>query len=306
MEKVLSVPQSEVGIFHYKRKYPVYNFTIFDALRKKGYCYMWHLQIAKRGSIEVGSCLYLFLKEQRANNINKISFYSDGCAGQNKNRFVFALYLFAAAKFKMEITHRFFESGHSQNEGDSMHACIERALKNKVIYTPEQMYAIVANAKQTGEKYKLKEMQQSDFFNVKMLINGRNWHKDETGKKIAWTKIREIKVTHTEPGSLLFKYDYDDEYNKMDLTSQKPNIRPSRKRKFIPGVSSTSLTFDEEVCPAYTKPNPISKALYDDLSSLCRSHAIPEQYHTFFTGLINTNTETDINSDENDSEEDED
>ncbi|CAH2100601.1 unnamed protein product [Euphydryas editha] len=35
LEKVLEVPQSEVGIFHCKQKYPVYNFTVFDGSRKK-------------------------------------------------------------------------------------------------------------------------------------------------------------------------------------------------------------------------------------------------------------------------------
>lgn len=54
---MLNIPQSQVGIFHYKRKYPVYNFTIFDSTRLKGYCYVWHYAIVKRGAIEIGSCL---------------------------------------------------------------------------------------------------------------------------------------------------------------------------------------------------------------------------------------------------------
>lgn len=42
LEKVLTIPQSEVGIFHYKRKYPIYNFTIYNSLSGRGYCYLWH------------------------------------------------------------------------------------------------------------------------------------------------------------------------------------------------------------------------------------------------------------------------
>ena len=45
-----------------------------------------------------------------------------------------------------------------------------------------------------------------------------------------------------------------DDFNKMDLGCLKPNVRPSQKRKSIPGVSSTSVAFDEELCPTYTKP----------------------------------------------------
>lgn len=88
-EKVLNVPQSEVGIFHYKRKNPVYNFKVYNALNKSGHCYVWHLSIAKRGSIEIGSCLLKFINIEGQRGIKYISFYSDGCAGQNKNRYVF-------------------------------------------------------------------------------------------------------------------------------------------------------------------------------------------------------------------------
>lgn len=140
-EKVLNVPQSEVGIFHYKMKNPVYNFKVYNALNKSGHCYVWHLSIAKRGSIEIGSCLLKFINMEGQRGIKYISFYSDGCAGQNKNRYVFALYQYAIKKGCIEtITHRFFETGHSQNEGDSMHSLIERSMKNKVLYTPDQVY----------------------------------------------------------------------------------------------------------------------------------------------------------------------
>ncbi|CAH0731006.1 unnamed protein product, partial [Brenthis ino] len=153
--------------------------------------------------------------------------------GQNKNRFVFALYLFAANKFKLEIVHRFFESGHSQNEGDSMHACVERAMKNKQIYTPDQLYGIVMNAKQTGEKYKVKEMRQDNFYDIKSLITGQNW-------------LNNAKAT-------------------------------------------SSIADDVTLEPAYNGPVPVSKALHEDLSSLCRINAIPLHYHSFYNSLISTN-----------------
>lgn len=107
LQKVLSVPQSEVSLFNYKRKYPCYNFTVFDVVRKIGYCYVWHYQIGKRGSTEIGSALFSFLKTEREKGITKFSFYSDGCYGHNKNRYIFALYVYAAKLFGISITHRF-------------------------------------------------------------------------------------------------------------------------------------------------------------------------------------------------------
>lgn len=79
LEKVLSLPQSEVGVFYYKRKYPVYNFTVYNILRKSGYCFLWHAQIARRGANEIVSCLWLFLKSESDRGIAEISFYSDNC-----------------------------------------------------------------------------------------------------------------------------------------------------------------------------------------------------------------------------------
>lgn len=40
------------------------------------------------------------------------------------------------------------------------------------------------NAKQTGEKYKVKEMRQDKFYDIKSLITGQNWLNDAKGNKI--------------------------------------------------------------------------------------------------------------------------
>lgn len=209
MEKVLSIPLSQVGIFHYKRKYPIYNFTVYDATHKNGYCHVWHYQIAKRGAIEIGSCLWQFLMREHEKGIKNISFYSDGCGGQNKHRFIFALYIFASEKLQINITHRFFETGHGQSEGDSMHSTIERELKHKVVYTPDQMYVIIMNAKVTGEKYEVIEMSQSEFYDIKELIKNRNWSKDEQNQKVSWSKVMEVsEILHLRPQILQYKYDF--------------------------------------------------------------------------------------------------
>lgn len=280
LEKVLNIPQSAVGVFHYKRKYPIYNFTIFDANQRKGYCYVWHAQIAKRGAIEIGSCLWQFLNTEKQRGIENLSFYSDGCAGQNKNRFIFALYMFAAKKLQINITHRFFETGHGQSEGDSMHSVIERELKNQVVYTPDQMYAIITNAKVNGEKYIIKEMLQSDFYDIKELLEDKNWIKDDEGKKITWSKIMEINAASSEPSILRFKYDFDAEYSKLNTERQQRSKRGARHASNTPNINDSP-----ELKIVYNEPLPIRKALHSDLISLCKSNDIPSYYHGFYKSL---------------------
>ncbi|KAJ0170598.1 hypothetical protein K1T71_013969 [Dendrolimus kikuchii] len=283
LQKVLSIPQSEVSIFHYKRKYPVYNFTVFDALRKKGYCYVWHFQIAKRGSTEIGSALLHFFKTNCENGITTFSLYSDGCYGQNKNRYIFALYVYAAKLLCISISHRFFETGHSQNEGDSMHACIERNLKNKVVYTPDQIYNIILNSRVTGEKYCVKELEQSDIYDIKQLVEPHNWRRDKDGEIIHWADVMEVKTTHLQENKLFFRYNFEDAYSELDTNPQSTlNIRRrGRKRTQVTPIVLGNI----ELQQAYHQPIPITKALHTDLMSLCKSGAIPRFYHPFYDSL---------------------
>ncbi|CAG4972917.1 unnamed protein product [Colias eurytheme] len=299
LEKVLSIPQSEVGSFHYKRKYPIYNFTVYDATQSQGYCYVWHGQIAKRGANEIGSCLWQFLLNEKQRGIQNISFYSDGCCGQNKNRFIFALYIFAAQKLQLNITHRFFETGHGQSEGDSMHSNIERELKHRVVYTPDQMYTIIMNAKVHGKKYQVKEMTQIEFYNIKELIENKNWLKNEEGQKISWTQIMEVNASHSNPSILKYKYNFDSDYSQLN-TEPVRRIRSKRGTRQIPGPSPSCVP---ELQTLYTEPVPISKALYDDLISLCKAGDIPSYYCGFYESLTYGSTwsgDNDGNEEDND------
>uniref|UniRef100_A0A6P7GQ04 Uncharacterized protein LOC114345060 n=1 Tax=Diabrotica virgifera virgifera TaxID=50390 RepID=A0A6P7GQ04_DIAVI len=62
-QKVLTCPHGQMSILYYKRKLSCYNFTVYDMAAKEGYCYVWDESVAKRGTNEVASCLYNFMKE---------------------------------------------------------------------------------------------------------------------------------------------------------------------------------------------------------------------------------------------------
>lgn len=65
-------------------------------------------------------------------------------------------------------------------------------------------------------------MMQTEFYNIKELINNKNWIKDEEGQKILWTQIMEVSVFHSQPSVLKYKYDFDAEYSEL-------NTEPVRK-----------------------------------------------------------------------------
>ena len=157
-------------------------------------------------------------------------------------------------------------------------------MKNKIVYNPDQIYSIIMNAKVSGEHYILKEIQQSDIFDIKELVEPKKWLQDKTGEKVRWSDVMEVHVSHTRPDSLLFKYNFDDEYSEIDFNV--PTAGRSRQQRRGRTQQQESRKVDSiQLKLAYDKPLPISKALYDDLQTLCNSQAIPRNYHEFYNDL---------------------
>ncbi|CAG9787820.1 unnamed protein product [Diatraea saccharalis] len=273
-QKVLSTPHAETSVLYYKRKLSVFNFTVFNMGKKNGKCYMWHEGIAKKGANEVASCLYDYIRDNSEKGIKSFYFYSDNCSGQNRNRVVFAFYLFAAKKFNVNIVHRFLEKGHTQNENDSIHALIERCAKNKTIYTPEQWFTLVRWSKESGSPYDVREIIRNDVLNFKRLLDGKNWTKNENNNKIYWSKIREVQVNPSEPEVLNYKINLEEtSYTRM-IVSRSQN----RRRQ---NTNNMEIILE----PAYAGPIPIPIQKYNDLKYLCENSIIPSQYHSYFYSL---------------------
>jgi len=97
---------------------------------------MWHEGIAKRGANNIASCVWRYINSQAADgNCKEFVFFSDNCAGQNKSKAIAGMYMYAVRTFNTDrISHHYMEPGHTQNEGDSMHALIERTAKRVNVY----------------------------------------------------------------------------------------------------------------------------------------------------------------------------
>lgn len=282
-QEVLNAPHGNLSVLYYKRKLSIFNFTVFNLADKEGTCYMWHEGQGKRGANEVSSCLMKFISKHKDSGTNEFRFWSDNCVGQNRNRIVYAMYMYAAATCHVSIRHCFLEVGHTQNEGDSVHALIERSAKNKLIYTPNEWYCLVRWAKQDGKPYIVEEM-DTHFYNFKSLLQG-NWNKSDNGDKVQWNKIKEVLVKSENPHKLYYKYDMAS--NDYYVLSVKKNTRRQCS-------TDSSVTVE----PLYQSNLPIPKAKKDDLINMCNSGIIPRGYHDFFTNLPSVN----INDNDRDSD----
>ena len=272
LQKVLICPRSDTSVLFYRNKLSIFNLTIFELAPKIGHAFVWNETEAKKGSNEIGTCLFNFIEkkvEQEA--CTDFVFYSDSPTGQNRNRMVFSVYLMASAKFQINITHRFLESGHSYTEADSMHARIEREALHKSLYSQAEWVAHIKNAKQEGEMYKVNIVRNQDVMDLKYLVNRQCWDKDVHGKTVRWTQVREISCRFTEPNQVFLRYDFNEVPKKLIISMK----------------DKSELDMLNFVPPkAYSKRFPLSEEKVQDLKWLCEKRAIPTNYHSFYDELF--------------------
>lgn len=114
MQKVLTIPHSQVGVQYYKTKLKLFNFTIFDMYKLQGYCFIWNKTIAAKGTDEVSSCLYRFNQRKKREGFSQFSFYCDDCGGQNRNSIVFSALLYFANVLDVCITQILRSLSHAK------------------------------------------------------------------------------------------------------------------------------------------------------------------------------------------------
>lgn len=197
-------------------------------------------------------------------------FFSDNCCGQQKNRFVFSMYMFALMKYSKirSITHKYLITGHTQNEGDAVHSTIEQAIKRNLrsgpIYAPSQYAQIIRNAKKKGKPYKVNEISYKEIYSMKNLAEEIGFN----AKNLKTSEIKVFRVVQGEPTKVFYKLSYkEDDFREVEIT---------RKRNSLQNIS---------IKKAYKCRPKIKENKKRDLLSLVESNHIPNFYGTFYKNL---------------------
>lgn len=133
----------------------MYNFTIYESFRQNGYCYFWEEQHGKRGSNEIASNLYEYLRMvDQLESIKEIKFFCDNCTGQNKNVDVFTMikYFLHLSKNINIITITYLIVGHTYMPVDSMHSVIEKSIKKTVTFERHQSGILSWRMQEFGQR----------------------------------------------------------------------------------------------------------------------------------------------------------
>ena len=258
LQQVIYLPSSNESAVFYKRRLAVFNFTLYNIFNKDCFCYTWSEAESKRGSSEIATCVYNALQFYDSKEMKVASLFSDGCSGQNKNSIMATMLLYTVLHSKNlnEISLKFFETSHGQNEGDSVHSSISHAIKHAGnIFVPSQLCPIFKLARRQ-HPYNVYPLQYTDFLDFKTLskeLRILTVKKTDTGDSVKWTEIMEFKVSKNHPQQIFFKTSHlEDNFKVLSLK----RLGTAELGKLLPNRLNN-------------QPNKISEEKYSDLQSMC-------------------------------------
>lgn len=73
--------------------------------------------------------------------LKAVKMFSDGCAGQFKNRWILSLVLFAKDFFGVDLTWQFFAPGHGKEAVDGIGGSVKRAVYQRIMTGKNQVYS---------------------------------------------------------------------------------------------------------------------------------------------------------------------
>lgn len=110
----------------------------------------------------------------------------------------------------------------------------------------------------------------------------KNRTMDESGERVNWLKIKCMRFERAKPQFIMFKYNYSDpEFRMLNVAG-----RCSR--------NVNSLVMPNGIPRLYTKQIPISNVKKQDLLKLCKTGAIPSEFHAGYQSIPAENTKKDV------------
>lgn len=256
MQQVLFCPDLRHSSVFYQRQLSCYNLAIHDMGENIATMHLWHECIAKRGSVEVASCMFHYVtnkfKKLAPSEERSLIVWSDRCVGQNNNWKLIGLYqYFVRSGYFSKVEQKFLCSGHSFLPCDRDFALIERAKKAFSVMVPEEWKYVVADACAT-RPFEVIEMEQKDF---KDLNNIDKFIKRDPNLKI--TQNMWLQISSDDPHTIRVRKSHNvlQPWSQYGIT------------KFGKGKRAPPLT--EDFPPIYEDPLPITSEKKSDLLNMC-------------------------------------
>ena len=263
VQAVLIAPRLNASALYYKTKLASHNFTLYNLKTKEVKCFFWDETQADLSSSVFATCLRKVLLDivEKDPNIKIITLWSDGCGYQNRNQLLSNMLLDFAIVNQVTVQQKFLEKGHTQMEADSIHATIERKLKHRMIYWPNDYVTVIKECRpsQPYEVFEMKFEHFLDFSKIAYLQSIR------PGKKPGDPQVHNLRaLKYTIDGKVEFKVNHDDPYNQLPQRI-KMSVNPYEiNRLFANRLKVKKMKFDHLQQLKFVMPS-IYHEFYDNL-----------------------------------------
>lgn len=262
VESVKLTPMTKASAMYYKTKLCSHNYSVYNLANRHCKCY-WFTEVdGDLSANSFASCLLDYLKEHCLTPRLPIVVYTDGCTNQNRNQFVSNALLHFAVQNDIEVTQKYLIKGHTQMEGDSVHARIESKIKGKDIYLPYEYVRYTKEARQNPFPYDAIDLKH-DFF--KDFSNINYYDSVRPGRKKGDPCVVDVHCfRYTSNGKIQYKLSFSEDFRDL----------PRRPNKVAKDLLPSQL-FKSRIPIQYTKWKHLQ-----DLKCV-----IPQDFHYFYDSL---------------------
>lgn len=264
LQSVKVCPSLNASALYYKTKLCVHNFTVFNINNRHCRCYWFDETEADLTANTFASCLVDYLLDTVGENKAPIIIWSDGCTYQNRNATLSNALLAFSVDQGITVIQKYLEKGHTQMEADSVHATIEKKIKNKQIYLPSDYTRLTLEARQTPQPYEVKSV---NYTFCKNYGESMVYPSIRPGKSAGDPQVTDIKsMKYTADGIIQVKLDFSEDFIDLPIRRKRPAVKSLIT---IPQLHSRKI--------------PIKKQKWLHLQQL--KQVIPADCHLFYDNL---------------------
>ena len=159
------------------------------------------------------------------------------------------------------------EIGHTQNAGDSVHACIENKAKGKSIFTQDQWATLIHESRSGKNKapYVVKQISQKEIFDFQNMAD----HFFNILNNIAVSRVREIMVKPNAEVNV-----------KYDLTAEFTTVKVLKKNFSVEDLKEYVLQ------EAYANKIALNEKKKKDIETMIKKRLIPDECVPFYDDIV--------------------
>lgn len=238
VQAVKICPVVNASAIYYKMKLNTHNFTVYNLATHESTNYWWNETEGDLSASTFATFLLHYIRERCSDPKLPIVIYSDGCCYQNRNvALANALFQYSLEN-SVIIEQKYLEKGHTQMECDSVHALIEKKLKNRFIHLPSDYMNVTREARKKPcplDSYYVTHRFFKDYSQSKAW----SYNSIRPGKKPNDPTVTDLRHLHYSPTErkILYKINFDDQLKALPVRNVKYPIitdYPSLHKERLP------------------------------------------------------------------------